>query len=115
MIPSSDHIHKYKRVTLSKRTGAKVFKCQVPGCSRFMSRDLVIGERSQCWKCGLGIVLTRENTRVAKPTCLNCRNRYTKNEETGKRVFFPIEEIRKIKSIEDLALNEFLKNLKVGE
>lgn len=69
------HVHKYKRVILSERTGAVVFKCQIPGCKRFLARNLVIGEKSICWKCDGELVLTTENTSLAKPTHPECRGK----------------------------------------
>lgn len=73
------HIHKYKRVILSEKTGAKVFKCQVPGCTRFLARELVVGEKSVCWNCEKELILSMENTSLAKPTHIECRGEAKKD------------------------------------
>ena len=80
-----DHIHKYKRVLLSERTGTHVFKCQVPDCKRYLARNLVIGETSVCWKCNGSLTLTMENTSLAKPTHMECRG-VKIGTEIGKRM-----------------------------
>jgi hypothetical protein len=67
------HIHKYKRITLSKRTGLQVFKCVAPICTHYVRRELAIGRVCICWKCGEELILNAENTQLAKPTHIECR------------------------------------------
>ena len=70
---TQEHIHKYKQVTLSERTGLRVFKCQL--CPRYLKRDLVIGEQCECWTCRNTFRLTKENTTLVKPRCDECRGK----------------------------------------
>lgn len=65
------HIHKYKRIVLSERTGTKVFKCVQ--CPTFKQRNLIIGEDCICWSCGNTFKLNKANTRCVHPKCNNCR------------------------------------------
>jgi len=82
---NKNHVHKYKRVLLSERTGRYVYKCQVPGCTRYLARNLLVGEVSCCWKCGQQLILTMENTQLAKPTHIECRG-VKVGTEIGKRM-----------------------------
>ena len=84
---SNEHVHKYQLITLGgtrvvKKDGQKhiekcsgyiVFKCMIPNCTHFISKDLVIGRKSICWKCNEPVVLNTENTRLKKPTHVECR------------------------------------------
>lgn len=104
---NSNHVHKYKKVLLSERTGARVFKCQVPGCSRHIARKLVVGEISECWKCGETLILTMENTRLTRPTHPDCRGRRLDN------IVIPNDliPVRKEKVSIDDAIDTFMKDL----
>lgn len=86
-----DHIHKYMRVVVNthkiirengrrkiiKQPGYEVFKCVLEGCSHYKSRELAIGAKTMCWKCGNELVLTMENTTLKKPTHPWCRKTKT--------------------------------------
>jgi len=67
------HVHKYKRVKLPYTENFVVFKCQIPGCTTYKPRNLVIGEESICWKCNESLILDSENTYMQKPTHKYCR------------------------------------------
>lgn len=103
-----DHVHKYKLVIISSRTGYKAFKCQVPGCTRFIARNLVVGEKTICWKCNNELILTMENTTLVKPTHLECRGK----EILGVIAPKEFKDELDIKIDDDVEL--FLKVLKSG-
>lgn len=81
------HVHKYRRVLLGgtkvvrrdgrryleKCPGTEVFKCMIPGCPHYLSRELAVGRDSVCWKCGETLTLNMENTTLKNPTHLYCR------------------------------------------
>lgn len=110
---SLKHQHKYKRILLSKRTGRYVYKCQIPGCSRFLSRELAVGEISTCWRCGGKLVLTMENTSLVKPTCLSCRGKLESVKLDGEEYKMPIEKTSEDKVVDE-SIEEFMKGFGIG-
>ena len=72
----SKHIHKYKRIFLSKKKGIKgypVWRCMLADCSHYMAGETVVGRKSVCWKCGDSFTLTKFSLERVKPTCDTCR------------------------------------------
>lgn len=73
-MPETNHVHKYQRVKLGGRQSKYiVMKCMLPGCTHFIRRDLAVGRKSICWKCGGELILNMENTTLKKPTHRECR------------------------------------------
>lgn len=86
-MPVKTHIHKYKKAILGGRRivkkdgkryiescgGYEVFKCALPGCTHFVSRELADGRQSLCWNCGGELILNAENLTLVKPTHRECR------------------------------------------
>lgn len=64
-----------KRRKLVKSETTEVFKCAFPGCRRYLYREMAIGERSVCWRCGEELILTRENLNYKHPTHKECRKK----------------------------------------
>jgi len=82
------HIHKYQRIYIGGRKVSKdkdgnkiiinvakyeVFKCTIPGCPTYKTRELAVGDKSICWKCGLELILNAENMKLKRPTHPYCR------------------------------------------
>ena len=64
------HIHKYVR----KKFGSKgfiIYRCILPGCTHFISADLIIGRESICNKCDKPFIITI-NLALARPHCIDC-------------------------------------------
>lgn len=68
--------HKYRRLRLKSRQERGkpyyIFKCQLPGCTTFKARDIVVGDETLCWKCGKPFQMTYAATYLAKPHCPSC-------------------------------------------
>lgn len=68
--------HKYRRIQWRSRqktdTAYYVFKCQIPGCTTFKVRELVIGDMCICWRCEDTFQMTYASTYLAKPHCPKC-------------------------------------------
>lgn len=88
----NDHIHKYMRAFLGKSRkivykeidgvpkrflektpGYEIFRCMIPGCTHYKTREMAIGQKSICWNCGQEMILNMENTTLKKPTHEECR------------------------------------------
>jgi hypothetical protein len=78
--------HKFRRIRWKSRQNKGkpyyIFKCQIPGCTHFKSRDLVVGDESECWRCGNTFQMTYASTYLAKPHCPSC----TENKKEGPSV-----------------------------
>jgi len=70
--------HKYMRVELKSRIKGSygepyiVFRCMIPGCSHYVARELVVGNESECWRCGDAFQMTTALTYLKKPHCVSC-------------------------------------------
>lgn len=68
--------HKFLRIRWKSRQEKGkpyfIFKCQIPGCTHFKPRDLVIGDESVCWRCGGTFQMTYASTYLKKPHCPSC-------------------------------------------
>jgi hypothetical protein len=87
------HVHKYMLVILGgtrvvrrggkkyleKTGGYPVYKCMVTGCAHWLSRDLVIGRETVCWRCGQRMVMTPYAITLKKPHHAECKR--VSNEE----------------------------------
>ena len=85
----SNHLHKYKKVDLSRKKGKDpflVYQCQVPTCTHYIPITLAIGKVCECNRCGGVMVITKSTlTRsnggaMLMPHCDDCIRR--KNVET---------------------------------
>jgi len=98
------HIHQYRRFNIRK-SGEEpyfIFKCQIEGCTHHVSREMVVGNQSICWKCTAPFQMSYKATYLAKPVCNNCRSpRYSDTKDDGAK------EQQKVMSIED-RLDEIL-------
>lgn len=68
--------HKFRRIKWKSRQNKGedyyIFKCQIPGCTHYKSRDLVVGDMCVCWRCGNEFQMTYASTYLAKPHCPSC-------------------------------------------
>lgn len=70
--------HRYMRVELkSRQKGSRgepyiVFRCMKSGCTHYVPRDLVVGNESECWRCGDTFQMTTASTYLKKPHCSGC-------------------------------------------
>lgn len=79
---SLNHIHKYRRVNISKTEGKDVWvmKCFRDNCTHYtqmhskVSCPLLRDVKAICNKCGNSFVLDRRALQMAKPTCFACVN-----------------------------------------
>lgn len=85
-----EHIHKYKQVILGgkkiergadgkkrivRQGGTPVYKCMIPGCTHYISRDLVQGRYSICWVCDKQMVMTSQSVTMVRPRHFECMKR----------------------------------------
>jgi hypothetical protein len=87
---TKEHIHKYmrnilgsrnrvaykhgRRILLKKSDGLfEVYRCMLPGCTHFVSTDLVVGRRSLCWSCGEEMIIMNANQK--RPIHEQCSKR----------------------------------------
>lgn len=61
------HTHQYRRAILGK--DYEIYKCTLPGCTHYISAELILGKKNKCWRCGDEHYITR---RLAKPHCAKC-------------------------------------------
>jgi len=66
-----NHLHKYERTKLGDK-GYIVYRCQLPGCSHYIRRELVKGKLCACNICGNPMVMGKYAMRLAKPRCDEC-------------------------------------------
>lgn len=64
---SDRHIHKYIRKKLGRTY--VIYKCVLPNCAHYLSKDLILGRNSICWRCGNVFTITKHHK---KPHCVNC-------------------------------------------
>lgn len=68
-----DHLHKYKRVKLSKKF--TVYKCMKPACTHYVDVKLAEGKLCECNRCGSPMILTKSVADLARPHCIDCTKR----------------------------------------
>lgn len=66
--------HKYLRIKSRRKDGTDyvVFKCQIPYCTSHKPMALLIGDVSECWKCGRAFQLNKKALQLARPHCMMC-------------------------------------------
>lgn len=85
-------IHKYGRVALGKDKQYIIYRCYIPGCKHFMTREMVEGQHAVCWRCEGEFVLTKKRLKLVKPHCKNCtetrgeKSMQTKTEQLLERM-----------------------------
>ncbi len=84
MSKHANHLHKYKKIDLSRKRGKEkflVYRCQVPTCSHYIPLTLAEGRVCECNRCGGVMVITKATlTRsnggaMALPHCDDCIQR----------------------------------------
>lgn len=74
----ANHIHRYKKVNLSKEGEYWVYKCQKPACSHYVPLRLALGRLCECNRCFEPMLIGKEQLSgsggrpMAKPHCINC-------------------------------------------
>ena len=75
------HIHRYQRGKLGNN-GYIIYKCNLPTCNHYISKDLVSGKLCLCNRCGDEMIMDREAMTLAKPHCKDCT--ISKKPKLGK-------------------------------
>ena len=83
----ANHLHRYKKVNLSRDKSKPylVYQCVKPACSHYVPMNLAEGKLCECNRCGEPMIITKavlihsSNKPMAKPHCSNCIKR--KNEK----------------------------------
>jgi hypothetical protein len=89
------HVHKYRRMKVGKLKDYPIFRCFVPGCTHYVSEDLIINRECICWACDKPFVINLKLIRM-KPICQEC-----KDKRKGDRP----------RLIEDFNLEDMLANI----
>lgn len=73
--------HKYKRVIL-KPSGKVIYKCMLPGCAHYLSKEMVEGRIGLCWRCAFTFVISKRHLENVKIHCdtERCKNEHKKNK-----------------------------------
>ena len=66
------HVHKYIRIKIGKNKRVE-YRCSIAGCVHHIRPELVIGRFSKCNKCNDEFTMDKYATKLAKPTCQECR------------------------------------------
>ena len=69
-MPSQNHVHQY--VKYKKRKNA--WRCNLPDCTHFADKEVVVGKYTQCNLCTNVFILTKEDARRTFPRCQECSN-----------------------------------------
>lgn len=67
-MPSVKHTHTY----FKSKTKKGYFKCMDPRCSHNACWEDVIGKYTCCTKCGAEFVMSRLNSKLVRPLCVDC-------------------------------------------
>jgi formylmethanofuran dehydrogenase subunit E len=88
----ANHLHKYKKVNLTRDKTKEpyiVYKCLKPTCTHYMPIELAEGNLCECNRCGEPMIITRAvlvhsgGKPMAKPHCPNCiKRRKSQDVET---------------------------------
>jgi hypothetical protein len=79
-------VHKYMRILvggtkivkrdgkryIEKTGGTPIYKCMIPGCGHYLTREMVLGRLSICWKCGGQMVMSAYSVTLKKPHHREC-------------------------------------------
>jgi hypothetical protein len=76
----SNHLHKYKKVNLSRNKEEPyfVYKCMKPTCSHYLPLNVAEGKLCECNRCGEPMLITKatlhgsSNRAMTKPHCKTC-------------------------------------------
>jgi len=101
--------HKYMRIKYKRKDGTNyvVFKCQTAGCTSHKPAALLIGDLTECWKCGRAFQIIKQTLNLKKPHCLMCTGTSHKHKT-------PVE-LKKVEENLDALLGASLDELLGGE
>lgn len=73
-MPSLKHTHRYERDTYGKN-GYIIYKCVLPGCSHYVSKELALNKEGLCSSCENKILITKTmiHNDVRYPRCEKCK------------------------------------------
>lgn len=66
-MPALKHIHQYKKIKKSK-----IFKCRLPGCSHYLTYDMVENAVSLCNRCDQPFIMSKKAMKLTNPHCEDC-------------------------------------------
>jgi len=80
MSKAANHLHRYKKVNLSRTKGKDyfVYRCTKPGCSHYIPIHMSEGTLCECNRCGNPMVIGKiqlngsEGGPLTKPHCSDC-------------------------------------------
>jgi formylmethanofuran dehydrogenase subunit E len=65
------HLHKYERAVLGKNNYV-VFRCILPNCAHYISKELVKGKICLCNRCNEPMIMDTRASNMQKPHCKPC-------------------------------------------
>ena len=77
----ANHLHRYRKVNLSKNGEFLVYRCTKPSCSHYIRLDMAEGRLCECNRCGQPMMIGRETLTkssgkpMALPHCSECVKR----------------------------------------
>lgn len=74
MAKKYDHVHKLELVALGKDLSYQVYRCVFPKCPYYINKKLAMGKETQCWKCGITLILNPSFRNIKRPKCKDCRS-----------------------------------------
>lgn len=82
------HIHRYEKAKIGKNH--VIYRCNLPGCTHYIDKNLVRGRLAICNRCGEAFVISIAASKLAKPHCDDCTKK--KDESFEKIKEFVLEE-----------------------
>lgn len=105
MVKKYDHVHKLEFVALGKDFSYHVYRCVLPKCSYYIQKKLAMNKETQCWGCGLTIILNPSYRSTKRPKCKDCRSNKGKYKKIEKTTDSPLPFEKKI---DEVKVNELL-------
>jgi hypothetical protein len=75
MAKYSGHLHKYKKVNLSRNPGRKpfwVYKCIKPACTHYIRVELAENKLCECNRCGQTMLIGKQTLQLTLVHCNEC-------------------------------------------
>lgn len=89
MAKAPKHLHRYEKVQLGKN-GYTVFRCNLPGCSHYIRKELAKNKLCECNRCGEPMILDSAAMLLKKPHCAKCIQRKNKEQYESVKEFMEL-------------------------
>lgn len=86
--------HRYVRKRTEK--GSILFRCNLPGCTHYLTNTFIDGQESLCHECGNKFVIMGNERYKKLPLCASCRN---KRKKVNPEVVVPTDAIAELLNI----------------